>query len=142
MVESTNTPHADHTSLWPEVWEPLKQLGERVAGFFTPAADAANTTSTYELRIELPGVEAKDVVIELHDRLLSVKGEKHARREESGKHFFFSERRYGSFHRAFRLPDKVRSEDIKADFKDGVLTIAVPKVDAGAEGPSRIPISS
>ena len=142
MADSTQMGRHELAGIWPGVWEPLKHLGEKVAGFFTPAADAATTDETYELSIELPGVAAEDVVIELHDHILSVKGEKHTHREKTGKSFYFSERRYGSFHRAFRLPENVQEDDVKAAFKDGVLTIAIPKASAHRKPAARIPIHS
>jgi HSP20 family protein len=142
MVEKHEARQTDLTNGWAGMWEPLKHLGEKVAGFFTPAADAASTLETYELNVELPGVQAKDVVIELHDHILTVTGEKHSYAEKSDKRFYFSERSYGSFRRAFRLPEHVEEGDVRARFEDGVLTISIPRGKPLRKQASRIPIES
>jgi len=112
---------------WPEFMQPFRNVGERIAGFFAPSADAATTGEQNEINVELPGVAAKDVDVEIHDGVLTVKGEKKTEREEKGKTYFFTERAFGCFQRTFRLPADIRADDITADFKDGVLTLRVPK---------------
>ena len=57
----------------------------------------------------------------------TIKGEKRSEREEKGRTYFFSEREYGAFQRSFRLPEDAQADDVTADFKDGVLTVKVPK---------------
>ena len=140
MIEKASGISTDESSIWPHVLDPLKQFGEKVAGYFAPAADAATTVDAYEINIELPGVKQDDVVVELHDHLLLVKGEKRSDREVTDKNFYFSERRFGSFHRAFRLPENVDSNDITASYVDGVLTLRVAKKGASPATTTRIPI--
>ncbi len=137
MVEKTEQLQG---AWWPEFFQPLRNVGERIAGFFAPSADAATTGEHYEINVELPGVAAADVDVEIHDGVLTVKGEKRTEREEKGKTYFFSERAYGSFRRTFRLPPDIRADDITADFKDGVLTLRVPKAGPQKEAAKKIEI--
>ncbi len=134
MVESTpNLPTSDQ-AWWPHIVDPLRQLGAKIANFFTPTADAAALEDTYEVNLELPGVGEEDIDIQVRDGVMTIKGEKRTEREEKGKHFYFSERTYGSFQRAFRLPADVDEDHIEAHADKGVLHIVMPK-RASAENP-------
>lgn len=130
MVEATHVPVGRHADWWPSVVDPLRQFGAKIADYFSPSADAAATTAHYEINLELPGVTADDIDISLHDHNLVVKGEKKSQHEERGKTFYFTERSYGAFQRTFRLPGDTDPSKITADFKDGVLTLMVPKAKA------------
>lgn len=137
MVERNPT----HADWWPHIADPLRHFGSRVAEFFSPASDAAATDDAYVLEIELPGVTEDDISIELHGNVLTLKGEKRSSREEKGKTFFFSERTYGAFQRAFRLPADVDAGAIEAHAEDGVLRIRLPK-RASDKGTARtIPVT-
>ena len=146
MVEQAHSPvtatgeRGQDTSIWPHVLDPLKQFGEKIAGYFSPAADAANTEQAYEISVELPGVKGDDIIIELHDDLLTIKGEKHFEREQHGRSYYFSERRYGAFQRTFRLPGDVDATDVEAGYNDGVLTVRVAKRTRSSQKPARIPV--
>jgi len=122
MVEKTASP-----AWWPGVFEPLRNFGERVADWFAPRSEAKASDGHYEITVELPGVDAKDIDIALHDGVLTVKGEKRSERKEEGEGYFFSEREYGRFQRTFRLPGDVHEDEVSADFSNGVLKIRVPK---------------
>jgi len=122
MVEKTQSP-----GWWPTFYEPFRHIGERIADWFAPRAEAKASDARYEISIELPGVEPKDIDISLHDGVLTVKGEKHSERKEEGEGYFFSEREYGRFQRTFRLPADAVGENVNADFSNGVLKITVPK---------------
>ena len=113
---------------WSQLFTPVRHFGERVAEFFSPSSEAAATTDNYEISVELPGVGEDDIAVEVHDGRLTVTGEKRSRHEEKGKNFYFSERTYGKFHRAFRLPDDADDGKVLATHKDGVLTIKIAKV--------------
>ncbi|MBT5495416.1 MAG: Hsp20/alpha crystallin family protein [Alphaproteobacteria bacterium] len=140
MVEKSHTAAGHETGFWPHVLDPLRNAGEKVANFFAPSADASSIDDVYEINVELPGVAGEDVDVELHDNVLVVKGEKRFEREETGKTYYFSERRFGSFHRSFRLPEDVDEEDIAADFVDGVLTIKIAKRSSKAPQPKKIEV--
>jgi len=112
---------------WPSVYEPLRQVSSRIADWFTPASEASSKAESYEIAIELPGVDPDDVDISVHDGVLILKGEKRSGHEEEGDTYFFSERQYGAFSRSFRLPPDADGDAIKADMKDGVLSVSIPK---------------
>lgn len=142
MVEKSHT--AGASSFWPGLVDPLRgtlnQWGERVAEFFAPSADASATDDRYEINIELPGVASEDVHVEVHDNVLTVHGEKRETREEKGKTWYFSERRFGAFSRSFRLPPDVSSEEVDATMNDGVLTLRIPKPLPAARSPRKIEV--
>ena len=98
------------------------------AEFFAPRSEAATTEDAYEIAVELPGVGDSDVNVEVHQGVLTISGEKKSSREESGKNFYFSERTYGRFSRAFRLPADANPETAQAEHKDGVLTVRIAKL--------------
>ena len=131
MVERSQT-----AGWMPSLYEPIKKAGQQIADWFAPRADAAVSSATYEITMELPGVAGEDIDIAVQDNMLLVTGEKRAGQEETGKSYFFSEREYGVFQRAFRVPPDADQQAIDADFKAGVLTIRIPKVTS-TTGPSR-----
>jgi HSP20 family protein len=92
-----------------------------------PAVDIANTDKAYEITAELPGMDEKNVEVKLANGVLTIKGEKKEEKEEKQKDYHLSERRFGSFQRSFTLPEGIDSDKIDATFKDGVLTVTLPK---------------
>jgi HSP20 family protein len=94
---------------------------------WTPAVDITEKDDEYLVKVELPGVEKNDVQITLESNILTVKGEKKQEKEEKGENYHRMERSYGSFQRSFTLPTTVKSDKIDASFKDGVLSIRLPK---------------
>ncbi len=141
MVEKTHTAAGEDAGWWPSLYGPLKNVGTRIADFFAPDSEAAATEDFYEINIELPGVPVENVDVSVTDNVLTVSGTKSSEREEKGKTYFFSERRYGTFHRSFRLPPDVTDADITATCKDGVLQLRVPKRGAPKETTRKIPIT-
>lgn len=119
--------------------EPFRAV-HRMFGGLIPAVSLAEKDDSYELTAELPGLEEKDVQITLRDDLLTIKGEKQAGAEEKTRGYYFSERRFGSFQRALQLTDDVDLEKIEARFKNGVLTVTLPKNPAAAKEEKKIPI--
>ena len=103
-----------------------------------PTVDIAETENSFEIRAELPGVSENDVNVSVTDNLLTIKGEKHHEEETEDKNYHRVERRYGSFQRSFTLPRHIEIDAIKAEFKDGVLTLGIPKMEAAK--PTEIPI--
>lgn len=141
MVEQSHTAGTNMAGWYPSILGPLQGIKQHIAEFFSPQSDAAATEEQYEINLELPGVSLDDIKIEIHDNNLTVQGEKRTEREETGKTYFFSERSFGAFQRSFRLPPNVRADDITAGFKDGVLTIRVPKASQAQEKSRRISIT-
>jgi len=140
MVEKSEmTPGPN--DLWSQLYRPIRQFGERVAEFFQPSSDASSAEEYYEINIELPGVSEDEITVEVHDRRLTVSGEKKAAREEKGKNFYFSERSYGMFRRVFQLPADADAENVSATHKDGLLCIKVAKQSPDSPQPKRIQIT-
>ncbi len=105
-----------------------------------PTVDISETENGFEIRAELPGVVEDDVHVSVTDNLLTIKGEKRQEEETDNKNYHRVERRYGNFQRSFTLPRDVETTDIKAGYKDGVLTLTIPKAEAAK--PTEIPISA
>mgnify|MGYP001820050380 CR=1 FL=1 len=122
MVEKTHT-----SGFWPSLYDPLRQVGERVKEWLAPASEASGNDDAYRITVELPGVAEQDIHLSIEDGFVTLKGEKRTEREEKCKTWYFSERQYGSFSRSFRLPPDAEAGKVDAQLKDGVLTITVPK---------------
>ncbi|MFG1431449.1 Hsp20/alpha crystallin family protein [Xanthobacter sp. V2C-8] len=100
----------------------------RLAGSaLAPAVDVTERDGAYEITVELPGMEEKDIEVKLANGTLTIRGEKKEEREEQEKDYYLSERRYGAFSRAFKVPEGVDPEKVEARFSKGVLTVALPK---------------
>ena len=92
-----------------------------------PPVDVIEKGNAYEITVELPGLNEKDIEVKHSDGMLTIKGEKKEETEEKKTDFYLSERRYGSFERSFRVPASVDTDKIEASFKKGVLTLVLPK---------------
>ena len=92
-----------------------------------PSMDVTETDKEIEISAELPGLEEKDVQINVADNVLTIKGEKKAEKEEKNKQYHRVERSYGSFMRTLELPAGVDPDSIKANIAKGVLKVTVPK---------------
>lgn len=99
------------------------------AGAFAPALDVEETEDGFVLHVELPGVSPDDVEVSLEENVLTIAGERRFYRDEDTEHFRRVERHFGRFHRAVRLPDRVEPDGVDAEFRDGMLTISVPKAE-------------
>jgi HSP20 family protein len=92
-----------------------------------PTVDISETDSEYQIKAELPEVKKEDVRVTVEDGVLTISGERRHETEEKGKKFHRVERSYGSFVRSFTLPDHVDDTKVKAEYKDGVLHLRLPK---------------
>ncbi len=92
--------------------------------------------------MELPGVDVRNINVAVQDGNLVVTGEKKFEQEETGKSYFFSEREYGVFQRVFRIPPDAQQRGIEASYRNGVLSIRIPKARAEAGPLSNIEIKS
>lgn len=135
MVEKSHT-----AGRWPNVYEPLRSIGQKVAEWFAPHSDASVLEDFYEINVELPGVKAENVDVSVHDNSLMVRGEKQFSHQEKGRSYFFSEREYGAFQRAFRLPPDSDTDRISADFSDGVLCLKIAKQNSTETNEKKISI--
>jgi len=115
-------------------------LGEapRLPKAFAPALDIHEDEKQYTVTIELPGGKKEDVHVEIEEGVLSIRGEKKSEREEKKEQRRWIERSYGSFTRAFTLPANADPEHVDASFKEGVLTVVIPKTAAAKSRPVAI----
>ncbi len=107
-----------------------------------PAIDMVEKDKEYEISAELPGIDEKDIDIRLSNHTLSIKGEKSEEKEEREKDYYISERRFGSFHRVFRLPEGVDADKIQATFSKGVLKLQLPKTTQAQQNNKKIDIKA
>ncbi|HVU45743.1 MAG TPA: Hsp20/alpha crystallin family protein [Terracidiphilus sp.] len=94
---------------------------------FVPAVDIYEDTQKVVLKLEVPGIEEKDLDIRVENHTLTVKGERKFEKEEKEENFHRIERRYGSFYRAFTLPSTVDTENVDAKYNAGVLKLELKK---------------
>jgi HSP20 family protein len=99
-----------------------------------PSLDLSETDEAVELRMDLPGMDAKDIDVQVNQNMLTVSGQRQEQSEEKGRTFHRVERRSGTFSRCVTLPCSVKEEAIAAQYRDGVLTVKLPKT---AEAKSR-----
>ena len=100
-----------------------------VKGVWAPAVDIYETQNDIVLKAELPGLEQKDITVEVKDNTLTLKGERKFEKDVKEENYHRIERSYGAFQRVFTLPGTVQQDKVKAKFKDGVLEIIMPKED-------------
>ena len=98
-------------------------------GTWMPAVNVEESGDELVLTAEVPGMTREDIEIEVENNILTIRGERSEERREGDeeKRYHVWERRHGSFQRSFTLPRTVRADDIQADYKDGILTIRMPK---------------
>ena len=106
----------------------------------SPAIDVAETDKAYEITAELPGIDQKNIEVNVANGGITIRGEKEQETEEKKKDYYLSERRYGSFQRAFAVPDGVDTDKIDAQFKNGVLTVTLPKTTEAQKSEKKIAI--
>ena len=94
---------------------------------WVPSVDISESDGEYQIKAEIPDVKKEDVKVTLEDGVLTIQGERKHEQEEKGKKYHRIERSYGSFVRTFSLPDVIDEEKVKAEFKDGVLNLSLPK---------------
>jgi HSP20 family protein len=129
---------------WPGLWEGFfpgrtsRLMGELFRDWpaatrsaaFVPAVELTENDTSYTITCEIPGVQKNDVQVELQDEMLVIRGEKKSEREEKKDRTRYVERSYGSFSRAFDLPPDADADRLEASFKDGVLTVKLPRKEA------------
>lgn len=96
---------------------------------FVPGIDISETDDRFLVSVELPGVDKKDIHVDLENGRLTISGERKFEEEEEGKTYHKVETRYGSFSRSFLLPENVDEESINATYENGLLNIALNKTD-------------
>ncbi len=131
----------DFTEFGIEVEKHLSKLGKDIQQFvekvvplthddkdFAPDCDILESEAEYKVQIDLPGLAKKEIGIALKNNVLTIKGERDIQAGE-GEEFKRQERKRGAFARSFALPEDVNAAEISASFRNGVLTVAMPKSD-------------
>lgn len=123
-------------------WNNFPRLQHRMNRFIDDAAETNEDSSVatwaprisimefedrFEVSAELPGIERDDIKIELQENILSISGEKLSGQESEDRNIHISERHFGQFSRSFRVPSKIKNDEIKAEYKNGVLNLSLPK---------------
>jgi len=132
--------------IWPETPSLFEEFfsdpffATRAAEKFMPPVDIVEKDGDLMLRVEVPGIDEKDIDLKLEGNVLTLKGEKKLENEKERGTYHRLESYYGSFTRSFTLPDSADRDKIKADFKNGVLTITVPQKPEVK--PREIPVST
>lgn len=105
------------------------RVDENALKTLMPSADIVERDGDFNITIELPGVDKKDVRISVQNNVLTVKGEKRKQNEKKGENYHRVERSYGLFQRSFTLPSSVDSEKIDAAYDNGILSVSIPKLE-------------
>lgn len=139
-------------------WEPFREMDELLKGFgpmfgrmpvnrwaegaeeFMPLADIVEKEKEYLIKMDLPEVPKEDVKVTFDDGVLTVRGERKVEKEEKGEKVHRTERFYGLFERSFVLPEDVDVKGIRAESKDGVLTIHMPRTAVEKARPMAISV--
>jgi len=111
-------------SRWPDRW-----FGSDDMEIAAPAVDVFEEKDDIVVKAELPGIERDNIEVNLADHHLTIKGEKRKEEEVKQEHYYRSERSYGSFMRTVDLPKDVHADKVKANFKNGILEVRLPKTE-------------
>lgn len=123
------------------MWERFFKEGmEPFGGEWVPSLDVSETKNDIVVKAEVPGMNPKDIDISLTGDLLTIKGEKKQEREEKDENYHRVERSYGAFTRSVRLPQEVKSDKVKADYRNGILKVTMPKSDAAKKKAVKIKV--
>jgi HSP20 family protein len=121
---------------WPRIkWEDIGEEGMEWA----PAADISETDKEYVIKAELPEVKKEDVSVTVTEGVITIAGERKQEKEKKDEKVHRVERFYGSFYRSFDLPEDADDKNIRAESKDGVLTVRIPKLE-GAKKPKAVQV--
>ncbi len=96
---------------------------------WAPSVDITETVEEFQIKAELPDLKKEDVKVSVDEGVLRIEGERKQEKEEKGKKYHRIERSYGSFLRTFTLPDNVDDTKVRAEFKDGLLYVRLPKTE-------------
>ena len=113
--------------LFPSRSTRMPDAGEGLLADWLPATDVQETDKEYLVKADLPEIAKEDVKVHLQEGVLTIEGERRREKEEKGRKFHKMEREYGKFIRRFVLPTEVDAATVRAEFKDGVLNVHLPK---------------
>jgi HSP20 family protein len=124
-------------------WDPFREMTPALAlegPGYSPAFEVKETKESFVFKADVPGIKEQDIEVNVTGNRLTVAGKREAEKEDKGDTFYTYERSYGSFSRTFTLPDQTDGEHVKAELKNGELTVVVPKTPAAVA--KRIPVAS
>jgi HSP20 family protein len=121
---------------WPARTDESMTLAE-----WAPSVDIGETDKEYVVKAELPEVRKEDIRVNVDEGTLSISGERKAEKEDKGVRYHRLERSYGRFERSFSLPDEADTSKITSEYKEGILTVHLPKNPQAKHAPHAIPVS-
>jgi HSP20 family protein len=124
-------------------WDPFREMAPTFSvelPSYTPAFEVKETKESFVFKADIPGTKEQDIEVNVAGNRLTIAGRREAEREDKSDTFYAYERSYGSFTRTFTLPDQADTSHVKAELKNGELTVVVPK--AAAAVAKRIPVAS
>lgn len=141
-------------------WKELEEVSDRLNNLFrrtpelpgpgqsllkvadwSPSVDITENETAYLIKAEIPEVKKEDVQVTIKDGMLTIQGERRQEKEEKGKKFHRIERSYGSFARSFQVPSDVDENAVKAEFKDGMINVTLPKSEKAKSKEINITVS-
>jgi len=135
------TTQREFDRLFKEAFTPLFGEGDISTRTWAPPVDIFETENDIVLKAELPGVDPKDVEVKVEDNTLYLKGERKFEKEVKDESYHRIERSYGSFARSFSLPNSINAEKVKAEYKDGLLMLTLPKREEAKPKTIKIDVS-
>ena len=132
--------HREVNHLFDNLWGSRGLPRVAVRQNWAPPVDIVNVNDRVEIRVEVPGLSEDDINVSITENVLTLKGEKKYESDENAGEYRRVERKYGKFQRSFTLPGNLQTDQTEAGFKNGVLTISVPKTEQAQ--PKEIPITT
>jgi HSP20 family protein len=126
-----------------QVFDRLAPLGSGFGGEFAyiPSVELEETEDALQLKLEVPGMEAKDLDIEVTDDTVTIRGERRTEQKTEEKNLVRSEFQYGKFERRVRLPAHVKNKEVQADYQDGILRLTLPKAEGEQKKAVKVAVS-
>lgn len=139
LTDSFENLHQQIGRVFQETWNsyPFNGISRGLA-----LTDIAETERQIEVCVELPGFQENDIDVSIEGNILTITAETSEEQKADGKSYVYSERRRGSIERSIRLPEHAETEDATASFKDGVLTVCIPKSEKSLSNSRRIPLNN
>ena len=126
----TNDPYRSIDEMFDDLWRdwPSRFFSDTARPMLRPAMDVVEGDKEFTIRVDLPGLKADDLKVEVQDGLLTISGAVGDTIEKEGDRYHYRERSYGAFQRSVRLPNTVDHNNVEANFENGVLNVVLPKL--------------
>lgn len=132
--------HREINELFDGYYRGFGGIGRRMSG--ASGFELSETDDEIRVKVELPGMDGKDISVEIEENLLTIRGERHEQQETKKRNYHVAEMSYGAYRQSIPLPARVDREKANAKFKRGVLTLTLPKVKPDSEAARQIPVST